>query len=153
MLALAAEDVAADLSKVTVRRSITESLTFKIPKTNNERTVLLFPPAREALKVLIADGEQRETADLKVWLNRHESRTDRVRVLLSPRTQARKKVVNDWFVPSAWNTRWANLIRRAEIRPRPPYQTRHTYACWNLTARATSLSLPTKWGTATTPCS
>jgi integrase len=135
LLALALEDVAPDLSKITVRRSITQSVTFKIPKTNKERTVLLYPPAQAALKVLIADAEQREPTDLQVWLNRHESRTDRVRVLLSPKTQARKKVVNDWFVPSAWNTKWASLIRRAEIRARPPYQTRHTYACWNLTAR------------------
>lgn len=29
-------------------------------------------------------------------------------------------------------TKWT---RRAEVRHRPPYQTRHTYACWNLTAR------------------
>jgi integrase len=56
-----------------------------------------------------------------------ESRIDRVRVLLSPKTQARKKVVNDYFVPSAWNTKWINLVRRAEIRHRPPYQTRHTF--------------------------
>ncbi|TAM13090.1 MAG: DUF3596 domain-containing protein [Nevskiaceae bacterium] len=135
LLALAIEDVAPDLSKITVQRSITQSVTFKVPKTNKARTVLLYPPAREALKVLIADAEQREAADLQVWLNRHESRTDHVRVLLSPKTQARKKVVNDYFVPSAWNTKWANLTRRAEIRHRPPYQTRHTYACWNLTAR------------------
>jgi hypothetical protein len=53
------------------------------------------------------------------WLNRHESRVDRARLLLSPKTQARK----------------INLTRRAEVRHRPPYQTRHTYACWNLTAR------------------
>ena len=118
-----------------MRRSITQSLTFKVPKTKKERTVLLQPPARAALKVLVSDATQREPADLTVWLNRHESRIDRVRVLLSPKTQARKKVVNDYFVPSAWNTKWANLIRRAEIRARPPYQTRHTYACWNLTAR------------------
>lgn len=135
LLALAIEDVAPDFSKFTVRRSITQSVTFKVPKTNKERTVLLYPPAREALKVLIADALQRQAVDLQVWLNRHESRTDRVRVLLSPKTQARKKVVNDFFVPSAWNTKWANLTRRAGIRPRPPYQTRHTYACWNLTAR------------------
>jgi integrase len=135
LLALAVEDSAPDLSKITVRRSITQSVTFKIPKTNKERTVLLYPPAQEALKVLIADAEQRDPTDLQVWLNRHESRTDRVRVLLSPQTQARKKVVNDWFVPSAWNTKWASLIRRAKIRLRPPDQTRHTYACWNLTAR------------------
>lgn len=135
LLALAVEDVAPDFSKILVRRSITQSVTFKVPKTNKERTVLLHPPARDALKVLIADAEKREPADLQVWLNRHEARTDRVRVLLSPKTQARKKVVNEYFVPSAWNTKWANLIRRSGIRSRPPYQTRHTFACWNLTAR------------------
>jgi integrase len=135
LLALAVEDVASDFSKITVRRSITQSVTFKVPKTNKERTVLLYPPAREALEVLIADAEQRAPVDLQVWLNRHEARTDRARVLLSPRTQARRKVVNDYFVPSAWKTKWVNLVRRAQIRPRPAYQTRHTYACWNLTAR------------------
>ena len=82
-----------------------------------------------------SDAKQREAADLTVWLNRHESRIDHVRVLLSPKTQARKTAVNDYFVPSAWNTKWANLVRRAGIRARPAYQTRHTYACWNLTAR------------------
>lgn len=135
LLALAIEDVAPDLSRMKVRRSITESLTFKVPKTNKERTVLLFPPARDALKVHIADAEQRKAADLQVWLNRHESRLDRARVLLSPRTQARRKEVNDYFVPSAWNTKWASLVRRAKISPRPPYQTRHTFSCWNLTAQ------------------
>jgi len=135
LLALAIKDVAPDRRKITVRRSITQSGTFKVPKTKKERTVLLHPPARDALKVLIADAEQREADDLEVWLNRHELRTDQVCVLLSPRTQARKKIVNDYFVPSAGHTKWANLVRRAGIRPRPPYQTRHTYACWNLTAR------------------
>ena len=135
LLALAVEDVAPDYNRLTVRRSITQSVTFKIPKTKKERTVLLQPPAREALKVLVAAAEEHEPADLQVWLNRHEFRTDRVRVLLSPKTQARKKIVNDYFIPSSWNTKWASLVRRAKIRSRPPYQTRHTYACWNLTAQ------------------
>ena len=135
LCALAVEDVAPDFSHIKLRRSVTQSVTFKVPKTKKERTVLLQPPAREALKVLVADAGQREAADLTVWLNRHESRIDHVRVLLSPKTQARKAVVNDYFVPSAWNTKWGNLVRRAEIRARPAYQTRHTFACWNLTAR------------------
>lgn len=132
---LAVEDIASDLTKLTVRRSVTQSLTFKIPKTNKERTILLFPPAQAALKVLIEDAMKREAMDLEVWLNRHESRIDHVRLLLSPKTQARRTNVNAWYVPSAWNTKWSNLTRRAKIRHRPPYQTRHTYACWNLTAR------------------
>ncbi len=135
LCAVAIEDAAPDLSRLKIRRSITKSLTFKLPKNNKERTILLYPPAKEALKVLIADAEKRDPADIEVWLNRHESRVDHVRVLLSPKTQARKNVVNDWYVPSAWNSKCRNLIRRAEVRPRPPYQTRHTYACWNLTAR------------------
>lgn len=135
LLALAMEDVEPNLSWIKVRRSITQSMTFKVPKTNKERTVLLYPPAQEALKVLLADAKKRDATDVQVWLNRHEWRTDHVRVLLSPKTQARKKIINDFFVPTAWNTKWATLVRRAKIRPRPPYQTRHTYACWNLTAR------------------
>lgn len=135
LCALAIEDISTDITRLTVRRSVTQSLSFKVPKTNKERTILLFPPAQEALRVLIKDAESREPIDLKVWLNRHEFRTDRARVLLSPKTQGRQSVINDWFVPTAWNTKWANFIRRAGIRPRPPYQTRHTYACWNLTAQ------------------
>ncbi len=96
---------------------------------------MLFPPAQAALKVLIEDALTRDAMDLEVWLNRHESRVDRAQLLLSPKTQARKTNVNAWYVPSAWNTKWANLTRRAEVRRRPPYQTRHTYTCWNLTAR------------------
>lgn len=146
LCALAVEDIAPDLSKLRVRRSVTPSLSFKIPKSNRERTILLFPPAREALKVLIKDAKTRNAVGLKVWLNRHESRIDHVRVLLSPKTLARKTVVNDWYVPSAWNTKWATLIRRAGIRHRPPHQTRHTYASWNLTAQGNPAFIANQMG-------
>lgn len=73
--------------------------------------------------------------EITVFHNRHESRLEKATPLISPATQARKKVINQWFVPTAWNTKWSAIQRRAEIRPRRPYQTRHTYACWCLTAR------------------
>nr|WP_330216725.1 tyrosine-type recombinase/integrase [Stutzerimonas stutzeri] len=38
-------------------------------------------------------------------------------------------------MPSSWNSKWANIQRRAQIRHRRPYQARHTYACWCLVAR------------------
>ncbi|MCO7518801.1 MULTISPECIES: tyrosine-type recombinase/integrase [unclassified Pseudomonas] len=71
----------------------------------------------------------------RVYHNRHEWRDESVTPLLSPSTQARKGVINEWFVSTAWNTKWAGIQRRAGIRPRRPYKTRHTYACWCLTAR------------------
>jgi integrase len=68
-------------------------------------------------------------------MNRHESRIEKVTPLLSPTTQARKKIINHWFIPTSWNTKWAAIQKRSGVRPRRPYQTRHTYACWCLTAR------------------
>lgn len=79
--------------------------------------------------------ERLQPIAIHVYLNRHESRVDRITPLLSPSTQARKEVINDWFTPTAWNTKWGAVQRRAGIRQRRPYQTRHTYACWCLTAR------------------
>lgn len=32
--------------------------------------------------------------------------------------------------------RWKSAVKRADIRRRNPYHTRHTYACWMLTAGA-----------------
>ncbi len=72
---------------------------------------------------------------IDVFQNRHESRKDHVTPLLSPSTQARKKIINFWYVPTAWNTKWTAIQKRSGIRPRRPYQTRHTYACWCLSAR------------------
>lgn len=101
LLAPAIEDVAPNFSKITVRRSIMQTVTFKIPpKAKKEHTVLLQPPAREA-----------------------------------PKAQARRKVVNDYFVPIAWDTQWSNLIRCTELPSRPPYQARHPYACGNLISK------------------
>ena len=84
-------------------------------KANIKHASRLRGAAREALRVLIEDASPRLAVDLKVWLNRHESRTDSVRILLSPKTQARNAMVNPWYAPSAWNTKWATLIRRAKI--------------------------------------
>ncbi|MEZ5632431.1 MAG: tyrosine-type recombinase/integrase [Burkholderiaceae bacterium] len=134
LCALALEDVAPDLSRLTVRRSITRSGTFKVPKNGKERTMLLFPPAQEALEVLITNAKARNPVDLHVWLNRNESRIDHVRPFLSPHSHTRKSTASRLYILSAWGVEWRNILRRAEVRPRPPYQARHTYACWNLAA-------------------
>ncbi len=132
---LAKEDVDLAANTIRVRRAVTSTGQFKPPKTGRERTVFLFPPAREAVITLLALQAKAEALPVTVYLNRHETRQDTVTPLLSPTTQARKTKVNAWFVPTAWNTKWGNIQRRAKIRPRRPYQTRHTYACWCLTAR------------------
>lgn len=146
LCALAVEDIAPDLKSLTVRRSITRSGAFKVPKNDRERTVFLFPPAQEALKVLIADAETRNPADLRVWLNRSESRIDRVRPLNIAGSPKHKNAVKHSYVLSAWGSEWRNILRRAKVRSRPPYQARHTYACWSLAAGGNLAFVATQMG-------
>lgn len=135
LCALGREDVDLARGLINVNRAITSSGTFKLPKTGKKRTVMLLPPALEACRQLLAIGQGIAPQTITVQLNRHESISETVTPLLSPITQARKTNVNQWFVPTSWNSKWANIQRRAGIRPRRPYQTRHTYACWCLVAR------------------
>lgn len=133
--ALAREDIDLDAGVIHVRRAITSTGTFKVPKTGKPRTILLFPPALAACRTLLAMPSKVTQQPVTVFLTRHETRQDIVTPLISPTTQATKKRINAWFVPTAWNSKWSNIQRRAGIRARRPYQTRHTYACWCLTAR------------------
>ncbi|MEK0334366.1 site-specific integrase [Pseudomonas sp. 5FOS] len=135
LCALAVEDIDLQEGKIEVTRAITANGTFKIPKTGKSRTVLLMEPAIEACRVLMTIVARNPKQNICVYHNRHESREENVTPLLSPATQARKRGINKWFVSTAWNTKWAAIQRRAGIRPRRPYQTRHTYACWCLTTR------------------
>ncbi len=131
---LGVEDIDIKKGSLQVVRSVTSKGLFKVPKTTKPRTVLLLPPALEAAKTLIKLAADCPQETVQVALTRHQSRTDTITPLLSPKVQARKMKVNNWFVPTAWNTKWGNIQRRAGIRPRRPYQTRHTYACWCITA-------------------
>lgn len=134
LCALAVEDIDLVAGKLEISRAITANSTFKVPKTGKSRVVMLMEPAIEACKTLMVIVANHQKRLIRVYQNRHEWREDCVTPLLSPCTQARKKVVNSWFVSTAWNTKWTGIQRRAGIRQRRPYQTRHTYACWCLTA-------------------
>lgn len=135
LCALAVEDIDLVKGQIYVTRAITANGTFKVPKTGKSRLVLLMPPAIDACKKLIKYVANHPKRDIQIYTNRHECRSEQVTPLISPVTQARKTVINHWFIPTSWNTKWAAIQKRAEIRPRRPYQTRHTYACWCLTAR------------------
>lgn len=135
LCALAVEDINLATGQIQISRAITADGTFKVPKTGKPRTVLLMPPAIDACKTLMNLVSNHTPHEIEIYMNRHESRRETITPLLSPTTQARKKIINNWFIPTSWNTKWAAIQRRSGIRPRRPYQTRHTYACWCLTAR------------------
>lgn len=135
MCALAVEDIDLQAGKIEVSRAITAKGSFKTTKTGKPRTVLLMEPAIQACRQLMTIVASTPKRTIHVFHNRHEWPKEDVTPLLSPATQAKKRGINEWFVSTAWNTKWANIQRRAGIKPRRPYQTRHTYASWCLTAR------------------
>jgi integrase len=135
LCAIAREDIDLEAGLLRITRAITGSNTFKLPKTGKPRTIMLLPPALEACKTLLAISAGIPSQTITIYLNRHQTKQETVTPLLSPSIQARRKTVNPWFTPTAWNTKWAAVQRRSGIRARRPYQTRHTYACWCLTAR------------------
>lgn len=100
------EDIDLDAGQINITRAITANGTFKVPKTGKPRAVLLMPPAAEACRVLLSLVADHPVRSIEVYQNRHESRKESVTPLLSPSTQARKKIINVWYVPTAWNTKW-----------------------------------------------
>ena len=132
--ALAWEDIDFDKKTILVRRSITEKNKFKLPKTDKERTVYLMPPAIEALKkqkrhTFMAQGET-------IQVHQKDKRKTKD-VLVRP---VFRKITENGVIENEWNTAptlrhgWRQTVKRSGIRRRPMYQTRHTYACWGLTA-------------------
>lgn len=100
-------------TRVRVSRAWTQGGEPESPKTRaGERDVTLLPPALEAL----------EAQKAHTWLRGAE-------VFQNPRTGER------WAGDQPIRkTLWAHALRRAGVRYRRPYQTRHTYASMMLSA-------------------
>jgi integrase len=112
LIALRWGDVDFDAVLVRVRRASVGKVT-KGPKTAaGERDVKLLPPAADALKAQQPFSKERG-----------------VEVFLNPRT------VLPWSEDGQIRkTAWAPTLKRAGVRYRYPYQTRHTYASLMLSA-------------------
>lgn len=131
---LAVEDVDLEGGQLHIRRSVTSKGIHKVPKTGDARTLLLMEPAVDALKALLRLAKANPVLDVEVAINRHENKTETITPLLSPQLRTRRPTKNQWFRPTSWHSKWSAIQSRAGIRSRRPYQTRHTYACWCITA-------------------
>ena len=120
--------------------------TFGPPKTDaGYRTIKLLEPALEALKA------QRELTALqpksKIVFNHREygrTETQRVHFVFMPRM--RKGEQKPYYSVSSIGHRWNAAVKRAGIRRRNPYHTRHTFACWLLSAGANPSFIASQMG-------
>lgn len=146
LCALAWEDVDLIKGEIHVSRNLTRKGLFVPPKTDaGIRTITLLQPALEALK------KQWEvtgslTAHEIVYHHREHGKTEtqRIRTVFVPDRRSTKKT--GYYSQNSISYGWKNGLRRAGIRDRHPYQSRHTYACWSLSAGANPSFIATQMG-------
>lgn len=85
----------------------------------------------EQLK-LTGDIEKKEIC----FHHREHGKTEqqKIRFVFVPKSQSKTK--NGYFSKSAISYGWKKAIELTGVRKRHPYQSRHTYACWSLSAGA-----------------
>lgn len=146
LCALAWEDVDLVKGTINVCRNITNKGLFVPPKTAaGERTITLLKPALDALK------EQFEltgnTAQTDIIFNHRElgkTESQSLKFVFQPKAQSRSKA--GFYSKRSISYSWERGLEKAGIRYRHPYQSRHTYACWSLSAGANPAFIASQMG-------
>lgn len=125
-----------------VRRNIakdSDGYLFKLLKTDEKRTVILLPPAKAALQSQRAYTADMSKEQIQVFIDKKRQESMSVRPVFRS-TSALPHYENHLARHSAWYGElslyvlWRKILKRAGVKHRRIYQTRHTYACWQLTA-------------------
>ena len=132
LCALAREDVSGNC--LHVRRALTSHGALKVTKTGNDRKVWLVPPALDAVNALLEMTEGLSAAEEEIEISRHQTRTETITPLVTPLQAKNRNISTNRLQVASWGGKWEKLLSRAKVRKRVSYQSRHTYACWSLTA-------------------
>lgn len=136
LTALAWEDVNLDKGELYVRRNQTNEGLFVPPKTEaGIRTVTLLQPALSALREQFKLTGALEKTEI-TFHHREHGRTEsqNLRFVFVPAQNTRSG--HSYYGSQSLSYSWEKGLKLAGIRRRRPYQSRHTFACWLLTAGA-----------------
>lgn len=136
LCALAWEDVDLDKGEIRIIRNITNKGIFVQPKTDaGIRTVTLLAPALEALREQFHNTGALAKTEI-IYHHREYGKTEpqKLRFVFIPPALSRKKAGH--YFKTSLEYSWGQGIKKAGLRYRVPYQSRHTFACWALTAGA-----------------
>lgn len=93
--------------------------------------------AIEALKSQVAYTRMGRQHQIDVHLREFgRTRRDECTFVFVPRLTARNGKGDEWYSPGSFSGTWNNILRRSGIPHRKSYESRHTYACWALSAGA-----------------
>lgn len=136
LCALAWEDIDLEKGEMTICRNVTISRSFKMPKTGKARTVKLLPPALDALHTLHNITSRRPAHKVTKSLRDRRKAVEHCTFVFVPSVKNRCQIQTGCFTVDSLGTKWGRLVKRAGIRYRTQYHTRHTFACRMLTAGA-----------------
>ncbi|HAX5552261.1 TPA: site-specific integrase, partial [Escherichia coli O157] len=147
--ALAWEDIDLKAGTITVRRNFTKIGDFTLPKTDagTNRVIHLLAPAIEALKNQAMLTRLSRQHQITVQL-REYGRTilHECTFVFCPQIVRKNHKAGINYAVSSIGATWDSAIKRAGIRSRKAYQSRHTYACWALSSGANPTFIASQMG-------
>lgn len=139
LISLAWEDIDLKAGTITIRRNYTKLGEFTLPKTeaSTDRVVHLIQPAISILKNQAEMTKLGKQHHIEVQL-REYGRTvfHECTFVFNPQMVRRSDQVGFIYKVDSVGDSWDAAMKRAGIRHRKAYQSRHTYACWSLSAGA-----------------
>lgn len=138
LCALAWEDI--DLKKwtISVNRNLTKNGDFTPPKTDSGfRTVYLIEAARDVLRDQMELTRMRKSISVSIAGREYgKSEKEELTFIFNPKVNAVNHSSNDYYAVTSISQTWRAAMIKAGLRLRKAYQSRHTYACWSLSAGA-----------------
>ncbi|EEC9208619.1 site-specific integrase, partial [Escherichia coli] len=148
LCALGWEDIDLKNGTMIIRRNLAKDR-FTVPKTQagTNRVIHLIKPAIDALRSQMALTRLSKEHIIDVHL-REFGRTEKQKCtfVFQPEVSAKVKNYGDHFTVDSIRQMWDAAVKRAGIRHRKSYQSRHTYACWSLTAGANPAFIANQMG-------
>lgn len=149
LVALAWEDIDLKTGTMMIRRNFTSMGEFTLPKTDagTDRVIHLIQPAIDALKSQAAMTRLGKQYQTEVKLREYgRSTIHPCTFVFNPQITRKCRNSGHHYAAISISSIWEAAIKRAGLRYRKAYQSRHTYACWSLSAGANPSFIASQMG-------
>lgn len=149
LTSLAWEDIDLEAGTITIRRNYTKLGEFTLPKTeaSTNRVIHLIQPAISVLRNQAEMTRLGKRHRIDVQLREYgRTESHECTFVFNPQLVRRCQQVGIIYKVDSIGDLWDAAMKRAGIRHRKAYQSRHTYACWSLSAGANPSFIASQMG-------
>ncbi|WP_227719631.1 site-specific integrase [Yersinia proxima] len=146
---LAWEDIDLVAGTLCVRRNVTTAKQFTLPKTESgtNRLVQLNVNAIHALKDQLELTRMGKKHQITVLTRqRGKTKEEECTFVFNPALTTISGRIGVCYSAASLGGTWNTALRKSGIRHRNPYQSRHTFACWMLSAGANPYFIAAQMG-------